>query len=295
MTFNPSPQQLSIFDAISRADSNILVEACAGSGKTTTIVEGMKYVSSTAFVQPSKVFLAFNKQIAETLKSRCPNDVLCSTFHALGFRALKESGIVERNVKVDGGKCRWILYDLLDKNDDDFRNILKLVGLLKGSVNNGEAGEETLNQILEVHDLSFDNDKKAIALAQKVIEISDSRRDRIDFDDMLHLAVKFNARFEPRDWIFVDEAQDLNAIQHEIVARLQKSGGIDRYDDLPHPSPSRLVAVGDPHQAIYGFRGALSDSMSTLARRFSTQTYPLSVSFRCPKAVVREAQRYLKP
>jgi superfamily I DNA/RNA helicase len=51
-----------------------------------------------------------------------------------------------------------------------------------------------------------------------------------------------------------------------------------------------LVAVGDPRQAIYGFRGADSDSLNNIAKTFNCVNLPLSISYRCPKAVVREAQ-----
>lgn len=301
MTFQPSPQQQLIFTAIEAGDHNILVDAKAGSGKTTTIVHGMKYIPRD-MIMPSTVFLAFNKQIAETLKTRCPSGVLCSTFHALGFRALKESQILEQRVKVDSGKCRWILYDLLNKDNEDFRNILRLVSLLKGGQ---EVSFEDIDirDLIAFHNLDFQEPDKAIHLAIMVLRKSNEQLNIIDFDDMLHLAVLMNARFEPRDWIFVDEAQDLNGIQHEIVARLCKRGREENSSEYSSVSASvdadasrsstRVIAVGDPHQAIYGFRGALADSMSRLAHQFSMRTYPLSVSYRCPKAVVREAQKYL--
>jgi superfamily I DNA/RNA helicase len=98
---------------------------------------------------------------------------------------------------------------------------------------------------------------------------------------MLYMPVMLGVSFDHYNYIFVDEAQDTNDIQLDILDRLRAP-------------KSRFVAVGDPHQAIYGFRGANADSMSRIARRFSCDTYPLSVSYRCPKAVVREAQKFLK-
>src|SRR5689334_14176001 len=92
---NPSPQQQDIFAAISRGDHNICVDAKAGSGKTTTIIEGMKYVPSTGYVKPSMLFLAFNKGIADTLEQRCPRHVVCGTFHRIGRRAGVDSGLFE--------------------------------------------------------------------------------------------------------------------------------------------------------------------------------------------------------
>src|SRR5215813_1506626 len=98
--FIPSPQQQAIFDQLKLGldgGGNIIVDAKAGSGKTTTIVEGMNYIPKVGgLIMPKVVFLAFNKSIAETLGRRCPTGTICSTFHSLGFRALKNSGIVPR-------------------------------------------------------------------------------------------------------------------------------------------------------------------------------------------------------
>jgi superfamily I DNA/RNA helicase len=99
---------------------------------------------------------------------------------------------------------------------------------------------------------------------------------------MLYMPVMYGIAFNHYNYIFVDEAQDTNDIQLEILSRLC----------APR---CRIVAVGDPHQAIYGFRGANADSMTRITERFSCKTFPLSVSYRCPKAVVKEAQRYLQP
>lgn len=294
----PSPQQHDIFNGIRVGDHNILVDAKAGTGKTTTIVEGMKYVPrGSALLAPSIVFLAFNKGIAETLKQRCPRNVLCSTFHALGRRALIDSNIIDRNFKLDAAKCRKILYNIMEYDDDDFRDVLRLVGLLKSSVQEVEYGDINPADLIEFHGLDFMQPERAIQSALRVLKTSDENLDTIDFDDMLHLAVKFNAFFEPRDWAFIDEGQDLNPIQHEIVWRLcyKESHPFSVRQGITEPTSStRVCAVGDPCQAIYGFRGAHADSMSILAKRFSMRTYPLTVSYRCPKAVVREAQNYLR-
>lgn len=296
--FKPSKQQQDIFDFIISGEGNAIVDAKAGSGKTTTIVEGMAYIPKTGLMPPRAVFLAFNKSIATTLQQRIPRGYLSSTFHALGFRALRESGIVEPRVKVDGAKCRKILWNIMDYNDDDFRNTLRLVGLLKSMVHDVAYEDIDPRDLIEFHGLDFMNPTKSITAALRVLKTSTEQLDVIDFDDMLYLAVHLNARFDPVDWLFVDEAQDTNEIQVEIMSRLQKplSVQLGQTIDVEYPTvtSTRIIAVGDPHQAIYGFRGADSNAMANLAKRFKAVTLPLSVSYRCPKAVVREAQKFLR-
>jgi DNA helicase-2/ATP-dependent DNA helicase PcrA len=74
----------------------------------------------------------------------------------------------------------------------------------------------------------------------------------------------------------VDECQDLSPIQHIMLERLKARG-------------SRIIAVGDRHQAIYGFRGAKHDSMDDLKELFKMTELPLDISYRCAQSVVREA------
>ena len=64
----------------------------------------------------------------------------------------------------------------------------------------------------------------------------------IDFDDMIWLPVVLDLPQRKFDRVFIDECQDLNRSQIELSLRAVKPDG-------------RILAVGDPHQAIYSFRG----------------------------------------
>jgi len=87
------------------------------------------------------------------------------------------------------------------------------------------------------------------------------------------------------DVLFVDEAQDFNEVQRRLILKACNGG--------------RMIVVGDPKQAIYGFRGADSGSMNlfraTLAKSDrGVQIFPLSITWRCPSSVVAEANRFFK-
>ncbi len=286
MTFNPSPQQQCIFDELAKGLEfselpffNIVVDAKAGSGKTTTIVEGMRYIPRDGLLPPKVIFLAFNKSIADTLGRKCPAGVVCSTFHSLGFRALKSSGLVEAKVKVDGNKSRKLVWNAVaDREDPDTSNICKLVSMAKTVA--CDVSEIDFDEVCFRHAIILERKERAFNIVRSVVEATLQDLTVIDFDDMLYMPVMHQISFSHYDYVFVDEAQDTNGIQVEILSRLM----------APR---CRLVAVGDPCQAIYGFRGADADAMSRIAERFQCKTFPLSVSYRCPKAVVREAQKYL--
>src|SRR5579862_2737784 len=95
--FKPSKYQAAIFNFIDKGKGNAIIEAVAGSGKTTTIVEALKKTSGSA------VFLAFNKSIATELKTRVPEHVQARTFHSLCYTpVLKTIGAREVNTqKID--------------------------------------------------------------------------------------------------------------------------------------------------------------------------------------------------
>lgn len=289
-----SELQTNIFTELNPWTKNLCISAVAGSGKTTTIVEGLKVLPKTVpggFLPPKTTFLAFNKAIAETLQQRVPRHVACSTFHSLGFRALKDSGQATRDTKVDGRKCAKLVFDRVGRDCPDVAAIIKLVSLCKSRWPAAQSSRD-VEDLLDLHELSFDDPREAISTVLRVLEKSNSDLRTIDFDDMLWLPVLLGCRFSTQDYIFVDEAQDTNDIQLEILDRLQHPWVSNQPDE--QYSKTRLCFVGDPWQAIYGFRGANADSMSRITTRFSCKTLPLDVSYRCPKLIVQEAQRWMK-
>jgi superfamily I DNA/RNA helicase len=102
----------------------------------------------------------------------------------------------------------------------------------------------------------------------------------IDFDDMILAPLVHKARFWQQDWVLIDEAQDTNPARRALARAMLKPGG-------------RLIAVGDPRQAIFGFTGADADSMDLIKADFNCIELPLTVSYRCPKAVVAHAQQWV--
>ena len=99
----------------------------------------------------------------------------------------------------------------------------------------------------------------------------------IDYDDMIWLPVVRDLPQRQYDRVFIDEVQDLNSTQIELTLRAVKPGG-------------RIVAVGDPKQGIYRFRGADDRAFENVVAKLDAKVLPLSVCYRCCKSVVRVAQ-----
>ncbi len=283
--FEPSSEQSAIFAHIGAAQSNLIIPSCPGSGKTTTSMLAMSHVpKASGFIPTSILYLVFAKANAEEATARAPRGVTVSTFHSLGLRAFKA---VHGNVKVDSRKVPKLVWNTLSRDDNEIQNVIRLVGLLKSGLNADDAQALAL---CDSHNLDVSQKNRSVAL--RVLEKSDADLSSLDFDDMLRLPVLLSLSFAPWDWVFVDEAQDTNEVQVEILARLGRKElyGMTMSSTI---NTTRYVIVGDPHQSIYGFRGAQTSAMDVLKERFQCTTLPLSVSYRCPQAVVREAQRIL--
>lgn len=289
--FNPTPQQASIFStALSPLTSNIAVWAVAGSGKTTTNCELVKLIpprNPETFMQTSICMVAFNKLIADTLKTRVPAHVSCSTFHSLGYKVLRDSGAIPARPPrdfVNGRKCAKYVYNQLDRDDPDVLPTIKLIDLCKNQPEPLVSVSQTsllIDDFCARFDIVLENPNDIPSVVFNAIERAEKDTSSIDYNDMQCLPIWRGLPFPQYDWVLVDESQDLNSLQEEIVARLL--------------SPtSRLVIVGDPNQAIYGFRGASADSMQHMIERFSCTVMPLSISWRCPKKVVEEARKWLQ-
>ncbi len=284
-----TPQQLAFFDRLRTTDDSIILTAVAGSGKTTTLVEGVKHLRGSILA------IAFNVKIKKTLEDRIGDLAVCKTINGLGHSALIK--FFGHRFEIDRDKIRKISTELLKRPENKhmwlaWTPIIQLVARAKnhGLVPKKSPGlfkpllEDTLEnwEDLAAHyDLAFNSEIHRLAWEILNESISWSFNKNIcDFDDQIYLSCCWGAPFNKFDNVLVDEAQDLSEIQHAIVRKaLRKSG--------------RLIAVGDPNQAIYGWRGAKDNSIEQLVTTFGLSRLDLTVSFRCAKAIVAEAQKVI--
>lgn len=267
-----SKYQVAIFDRILKAvkdgsELNLVVEAVAGSGKTSTGVRMLELLPTTLDI----LFCAFAKDIAKELATRAPKHVKVSTLHSLGFGVITR---MVKNVQVDEHKVSRIVEGLLDMFTHGYLlpTICQVVSLMKATL-----CPETSDGIAELVDrfgIETNGDFDTIVeVACAALERSRHLTTVIDYDDMIYVPVWRKLPVHKHDVIFVDEAQDLNRSQIELVKMAVKKGGI-------------VIAVGDRHQSIYGFRGADTDAIPNIISELNAETLPLSITYRCPRKVV---------
>lgn len=281
--FTPSSYQQRILDWLTTGHGSCVVDATAGSGKTSTL----KLLAFNLPPQSTAVFLAFNKSIATELSAKLPATCPASTFHALGFKSLRPLLVNFPRDGVNGYKC-GDLFDQLYPNalspmhGKARPSVLRLVSLAKGAVLlPSQVSQDWVDETVAWFDLDTnDTDLPTLtSMVRDTLTRSNETRDLIDFDDMLYLPLILGASWPTFDFVMVDESQDTNAAQRAILHKLVAHGG-------------RLIAVGDAAQAIYGFRGADSDAMDLIVSEFDAARFPLSISYRCPRAIVDAASDY---
>lgn len=305
-----SKYQLAVFEDVRSGKGHTVIKAVAGSGKTTTIIEALKYIAIGLTV----LFTAFNKDIIEELAKRAPKNITVSGLHSYGLRTITAAF---GRLRIDGNRMHRLIDELSSKTFEMVLKIgrelglkseeevldaadlsslrfdlIKTVSLSKGAL---AGDEEQIEKILDDFGIGFPSQspfqgtilpkdaqdairaafiKDVLALLLRCTDVSDGA---IDFDDMIWLPVVLNLRQKRFDRVFVDETQDLNPCQIELVLRAVKANG-------------RIVAVGDPRQAIYRFRGADSAAVENVVKRLDAKILPLSVSYRCARSIVKAAK-----
>lgn len=265
--FTPSKYQQAIFDWVNGDGKSLVVEALAGSGKTTTGVQMLKFVPRSQ----DTVYVAFNKHIADELKNRVPSHVRVMTYHSLGFSAVRNA---YGNVRLDEYKVDGLIDTFLDRyaHRHLYPAIKHLVSLVKANLT-GTTPEE-LDILADRYGIELNGDRELIFLTVASVIVKAAKTTQvIDFDDMCWLPVYHNLATRKYDFIFIDEAQDTNKNQIALALMSVKKEG-------------RIVAVGDRYQSIYGFRGADVDAIPNLIENLGADTLPLSITYRCPKSHV---------
>jgi DNA helicase-2/ATP-dependent DNA helicase PcrA len=288
MDHKPTKEQERIYHFVKNRPENLLIEARAGCGKTTTLIEILKLLPT----DKSITFLAFNKHIAQELKGRIPDHVRCYTSHGLGLSGIKRkygNGIVFDEFKADhiiNKKSKG--WKLSEDINEDFElmaylsNMKKMINLCKLTLT---IDPNYFGYIADRYDLKYNEktDKKRIL---SVMEHMMNDKETYDFTDMVFLpAIDKNIWLFPQDYVIVDEAQDLNFAQQRLVEKMLKK------DKLSGKITGRLIAVGDFFQSIYGFTGVTEKTFEWFRSFPNMKALPLDTTFRCAKNIVLEANR----
>ena len=264
MSVTPTPEQVSAAETSLEPGQIMLLNAYAGTGKTETL-------RLIAQHNPDKtvLYLSFNRQTAEKAKARFPQNTACRTIHSLAFRAV--GGAYKS--KLGNPTPRDVIREFSVR--ESYIAVLALETVTKFCYSTDRAlGAEHLEKRLQKRY------PEVVPLAQKVWAAMQ------DLDSPVGMShdgyLKLWSLGAPRisaDIILLDEAQDTNPVTLKIL--------LDQRDyDI-----SSLVFVGDHHQAIYGWRGAIN-AMAQVNEE-ADHVCPLTTSFRFGQNIATNASKIL--
>jgi DNA helicase-2/ATP-dependent DNA helicase PcrA len=280
-----SAQQRDIFSWFKGTiPGNLVVVARAGTGKTTTILQGITHAPETDIL-----LAAFNKRIAEELNSRITNtNAEAKTLHSIGYMLVREYWDGVRTARGGDDRAHELVRSVCPSNLPF--TILKLVAKLHTK------GREITPYVTCGEDLlplaeRFECEPEDFwrhqgyglefvcesAYQCMVLAAEERPKGGIDFADMIYLPLRNQWAMGNKNLVVVDEAQDMTTAQLDLALKVLKPGG-------------RVCVVGDDRQAIYGFRGADSSSLSRLKTQLKATELKLTTTYRCGSVIVRKAQ-----
>uniref|UniRef100_A0AAY4DMD5 F-box domain-containing protein n=1 Tax=Denticeps clupeoides TaxID=299321 RepID=A0AAY4DMD5_9TELE len=261
-----SEEQLEITNHSIQRDHVVKIVAFAGTGKTSTLV---KYASHHPHLR--FLYAAFNKSVQMEAQHRFPSNVECTTVHSMAFKAI---GQRYKDLKKLGGNLKpfsvaWVL----PKGWGGFiyaKVVTTTINTFCASadpcISTGHVPDKYTNTKGLVERPDLYKKLKFASLAQdiweKMIDLRPTRKTayHMTHDGYLKLWQLQRPCFDQYDVIFIDEAQDCTPVIMDIM--LSQNCG--------------KILVGDPHQQIYTFRGAVN-ALHTISH---THLFYLTQSFR---------------
>ena len=320
MNFKPSTYQQDILDFfLNNPQNNMLVNALAGSGKSTTACMLSEHSKT------SDLYIAFNASVVEEFKKKIKNPkTKVMTMHSLAYSIMlynveqesKDSGEKpkgfgsqrsKRTVSLDNFKPHKILDEEITKRYGRYIEFAKRVFLKDNYVNLYNLCRLTLTDMSSNKDVSRLIDDHVLFLyygdegysapdiseITSTLKILDTKSRQqfetqgvIDFTDMLWITfnkLKYD-NWEVPYWalytnIYCDEVQDFSNIQLNFLKFIKRTKG-------------RYVFIGDFHQAIYTFAGANAQAFNQIPKMFApVETFDLPICYRCAKSHLSRVNR----
>jgi DNA helicase-2/ATP-dependent DNA helicase PcrA len=266
-------------EAVTARAGIVQVIAPAGSGKTTVLVERVRFLLSHGMPASRILSTTFNTDARNELRKRfdaagISQDAETRTFHSLGRQILLEEGELPptRLTSYSWKRLARIVSDRTGQWIEPEE--------LEGWISHYKLIEMKTPDELDTH--PSDEIGRARILAYALYEEDRERRKAWAFDDLLFLAVRLlqtdariREKWQKRWWyILVDEYQDIEPAQEQLITLLSS----------PHDN---LFIVGDEDQCIYTWRRADVRRIMSLYRRYpSVKRCVLRVNYRSGKAIV---------
>ena len=296
---SPTPEQLK---AIDHEGGNLLILACAGSGKTETLARRIARMVKDGAARASIVAFTFTDHAADELKYRVRakldetvpdepslGDMYVGTIHSYCLRVLREQKPEYRRYEVmDETRQAALIAANFVRFEDSGIGLDRLRSRTRSNTY-GETLKTFVNTLNVIHQQELDIEEiDDSVLAETVRNYRDiaygSPNYFFDFNNIIDSLIEFleNNPEELSDirlklnHVFVDEYQDVDDRQERLIRLLTNTGG-----------GPRITVVGDDDQALYGFRGASVKNILSFKDSYPEVTQvTLGANFRSTHAIV---------
>ncbi len=270
--------------AVLECNSNLLIIAGAGSGKTKTLTHKIAYILQESYAKPGEILaITFTNKAANEMKERIANLIgdkakymWIGTFHSIALRVLRNEGI------------KPTIYDSKDQE-----NLIKSI-LKRFNVDQKKYTPKIILSKISLHKLNMEKPAdlddttpydKLVKRVYKTYEEELEKASAVDFDNIIiktiellqnneEIKEKYSKRFK---YIFIDEYQDTNYPQYLFV-RLLYNG------------KNRVCAVGDEDQSIYSFRGAKVENIMRFDKEYDNcKIIKLTKNYRSTQEILNVA------
>jgi len=255
-----------------------LILAGPGTGKTFILSTRIVRLIEQRGVNPASILaITFTNKAAEEMRKRVMSavnakdmakEITISTFHAFGMALLRGYAPVfgrSSGFALFGDEEKAsVLCSSLGARQRDLRSLSEKISLAKSRMEISPEGGE-LEALYNAYEEALKS-KDAFDIDDLIVYPVRLLRDYPDIGTMVR------TRYP---WICIDEYQDINSAQYHLIRHLAP----DR--------ESNLFAIGDPDQAIYGFRGADHSFIGRFKEDYPTAAiHELRISYRCSQTIL---------
>lgn len=265
--------------AIEFVDGSALVIAGPGTGKTRVLTMRIASLIENKHAAPDQILaVTFTNKAAGEMKSRLAKQldtetakqITITTFHAFGYAVIKQQ-LSENSddfqfAIIDDADKQFILSEEFALKKREIKTYIEKIAQIK--------------QQLQKEDEIDDNET-----AQLFKKYQDylKKHHLIDLEDLLYrtvmllqnddIAGEYRKKFK---YVLVDEYQDVNYAQYKLLRQ------------ITNKEKPNIFAIGDPNQAIYGFRGADIKYIRQFVEDFSqAEVFSLTQSYRCTEQIIQ--------
>lgn len=277
---------------------NTLVVAGAGSGKTFTIVNKIKYLlDNNIYKENELLIISFTNESVNDLKRKIDYDLDIMTFHKLAITLINNPDMKISNEyylkyiineyfnsygKYNKKQNKLIKRILQEMDIDNLKKLIfAFINLYKSNYND-------INYLLNLYQKSHFINKIYFKIILEIYHIYNQElkaSNLYDFNDMIKIAtnnINNNIIKTNYKYIIIDEFQDTSLNRFKLIDAIMKQNN------------AKIFVVGDDYQSIYRFSGCNLDIFLNFNKLVSNlNIINLDYNYRNPKEIIDVANSFI--